>query len=401
MARLIMNNFCVLPFNSISIAPTGELRPCCNTDGYKYNFSVQNSDIENLINNSDAVSLRSSFLKNEKDPRCDRCWKIESIGSKSFRETANSDLDKGLQTVNFAKVKNKIDYDDIYYLDITLGNKCNLACRMCNASSSSLFAMQLVQLDKHYGPINFDFDRNTRNKILEAIDRSKNLNTIYLLGGEPLVNDFHDEIVDLLIQKKISKNITLHYSTNLQIDVEKYLTLWQNFKLVQLGVSIDGTDETYEYIRWPGKWNKLYNNLKKVIEFRNNDKLNLLYPSVATTVQNLNAHNIPDLIEQINSLDHTLSFYFIPVTGGHYLNMCPTDVLDTAIEKLKKIDDPYGIFAGLINFYNDAKSLPVENKNVEKFFDSQKKFDGLRNQNLFRTIPHFVDYAEGFNIDLW
>ncbi len=396
-----MNNFCVLPFNSISIAPTGELRPCCNTDRYKYNSTVQDSNIENIINNSDAVSLRDSFLKNEKDSRCDRCWKIESIGNKSFRETANSDLDKGIQTINFSKVKNKIDYNDIRYIDITLGNKCNLACRMCNASSSSLYAMQLAQLDEHYGPINLDFDRGTRNKILEAIDRSKNLNTIYLLGGEPLVNDFHDEIINLLIQKKISKNITLHYSTNLQIDVEKYLALWQNFKLIQLGISIDGTNETYEYIRWPGRWNKLYKNLQKVIEFRNKDKFNLLYPSIATTVQNLNAHNIPDLIEQVNALDKELSFYFIPVTGGHYLNMCPTDVLDNSIMKLEKLDDPYDIYAGLINFYQEAKNLPVKLKDVEVFFDSQKKFDSLRDQNLFKTIPHFIKYAEGFNINLW
>ena len=110
-----------------------------------------------------------------------------------------------------------------------------------------------------------------------------------MLGGEPLINEFHDEIVELLIKKDRAKHISIHYSTNLQIDIEKFLELWAKFKFVDLNISIDGSHQYYEYVRWPGKWSKVFNNLKRACEFRKEANF---YPVVATTVQNLNAVNI-------------------------------------------------------------------------------------------------------------
>jgi radical SAM protein with 4Fe4S-binding SPASM domain len=394
-----MSICCSLPFNSISIDPKGNLRPCCNSDqdGFKENINFIN--VDQIINNSSITNLRQSFLKEIKDPVCSRCWKMEQLGNQSFRQMSNDNAEYGLATIAPERFQPAIEYSDIQYLDITLGNKCNLACRMCHPGSSSLMAKQYITLQKFVETPNIEFSRETKDKILELISRSVNLSSIYFLGGEPLVNEFHDEIIELLIKTNRAQNITLHYSTNLHVDVEQYLTSWVHFKLVKLSVSIDGCDAVYEYIRWPGSWNKVYRNLKIVSDLskqHNNIDLN-----ISVTIQNLNVGNIHTLIEKIRQIDQNLSFYFIPVTGCNYLQLTPVDVLKDAINNLLSLADTTGRIAELINYYTAAQTVIVSQPQINEFFKMQKDFDRLRNQNLFTVLPHFKEYANTFNIDTW
>jgi MoaA/NifB/PqqE/SkfB family radical SAM enzyme len=396
-----LNNFCVLPFNSVSISATGNLRQCCNGGENPYNIFVQHSTVDEIINNKKAQALRANFLKDQKDSACNRCWNIEAIGNRSFRHVANEDASHGLKSVIPIKMDTTIEFGDIQYLDITLGNKCNLACRMCNATSSSLLAKQLKEFKMYDGDEFIDFSRESKDKILELIDRSKNLNSIYMLGGEPLINDFHDEIVELLIKQNRAKDIKIHYSTNIQIDIEKYLPMWKEFKYIDLNISIDGSHKTYEYIRWPGKWDKVFKNLKRACEFRKEANF---YPVIATTTQNLNANNLFDLISECSTLNKTyVPFFFIPVTGGNFLELTPKHILETKIKKLETLPDLYGRVKELIQHYQVAsrKSETITKAQVSEFFETQKRFDQYRKQNLFATHPHFVEMAEKFNIETW
>jgi organic radical activating enzyme len=396
-----LNNFCVLPFNSVSISATGNLRQCCNGGEKPYNIFVQNSTVEQIINNNKAQALRSNFLNDKKDPACSRCWNIEAIGNRSFRHVANEDASHGLNSVTPINTNTSIKFEDIQYLDITLGNKCNLACRMCNATSSSLLAKQLKEFKIYDGDEFIDFSRESKDKILELIDRAKNLNSIYMLGGEPLINDFHDEIVELLVKQNRAKDIKIHYSTNIQIDIEKYLPMWQQFKYIDLNISIDGSHETYEYIRWPGKWDKVFTNLKRACEFRKEANF---YPVIATTIQNLNAANLYDLISECSTLNETyVPFFFIPVTGGNFLEMTPLWILEKEIIKLQTLPDPYGRVGELIQHYSAAikKIDTVLPAQVHEFFQTQKRFDQYRKQNLFTTHPYFVELADKFKVETW
>jgi sulfatase maturation enzyme AslB (radical SAM superfamily) len=260
-------------------------------------------------------------------------------------------------------------------------------------------AKQYITLQKFVETPNIEFNRETKDKILELITKSINLSSIYFLGGEPLVNEYHDEILELLIKTNRAKDITLHYSTNLHVDVEQYLESWMHFKLVKISASVDGCDEVYEYIRWPGSWKKVYRNLTTISNLakqHNNIDLN-----IAVTIQNLNIGNIHTLIQKIRQIDQTLSFYFIPVTGCNYLQLVPAGVISNAIDKLLLLDDNTGRIAELINYYKSAKTALVPKPQIIEFFKMQKDFDQLRNQNLFTVLPHFKDYATTFDIATW
>ena len=161
-----MNNFCVLPFNSISIGADGKLRQCCASGSPGFQTDVDSVPVESFINNTDIIDIRKSFIKDIQHSKCQRCWDMEKGGVKSFRHWANI-ADYGLTSIIPINKKEIISFEDIQYLDITLGNKCQLACRMCNPTSSSLLAKQLKVVGEYDGPEFIELSRETKNKILD------------------------------------------------------------------------------------------------------------------------------------------------------------------------------------------------------------------------------------------
>lgn len=395
-----MNNFCVLPFNSISIDAKGEIRQCCNTGGKGYPVDINKVTVDEVLNNEHNGSLRQSFLNDEKDPRCSRCWEMEDKGSESFRHWANKQP-FGLDSIIPINKSPIINYEDIQYLDITLGNKCNLGCRMCYPSSSHLVARALLKTNDHFGPELIEFSRPVKDKILDLIKKSTNLQKIYLLGGEPLVNEFHDEILELLISIDRAKTVGLHYSTNLQIDLEKYFTIWEKFKEIDVSVSIDGTDKIYEYIRWPGSYQKIFNNLVRSTEYAK--AFDKFRPSISITMQNLNVTDMYNMIDCLgNGLD--LKYFVIPVHGHNHIEICPTYILEEELRKLEQLEEPAKWYSNTsIKYLEDSiiKSQSLNTIEVMTFFRRQKIFDEQRNQNLFATLPHFEMLADNFKIEKW
>jgi hypothetical protein len=224
-----------------------------------------------------------------------------------------------------------------------------------------------------------------------------------MLGGEPLVSDFHDEIVELLIKSNRSLDISLHYNTNLQIDAERKLEVWSKFKKIDLSISIDGYGDTYEYIRWPGKWDKLSNNIDLVLKYSKENKN--IVPNIATTVQNLNIDNLDQLINNINNLSNEkLSFYFIPVVHFNELEIIPKQVLEESYIRLEQFKNTklYRINE-LLNMILFAikKSDSIDDSKVYQFFKMQQQYDSIRKQNLFELKPHFKKYAEKYGISIW
>ena len=147
-----MNNFCVLPFNSISIGADGKLRQCCSSGSSGFQTDVDSAPVELFINNIDIIDIRKSFIEDIQHPKCQRCWDMEKDGGRSFRYW-NNIADYGLISTIPINKNEIISFEDIQYLDITLGNKCQLACRMCNPNSSSLLAKQLKIVGSKF-PIN-------------------------------------------------------------------------------------------------------------------------------------------------------------------------------------------------------------------------------------------------------
>jgi MoaA/NifB/PqqE/SkfB family radical SAM enzyme len=385
------DTLCKYPFNSVSILDSvGTVGTCCTFGRPPIPNNNIHNNFESILNNQSIISLRKSMIQGEKNSFCNVCWESEKNTGNSFRKVSLKSITKN------DDYSEKISFSNIYHMNIFLGNKCNLACRMCSHHSSSLIAKQMKITHPTLDiPIELNFDDITQKRILEFIDNCDNLENIHMYGGEPLINDFYYNICSHLISTNKSKNIRLHLSTNLQIDIDKNSDLANHFKKINLTVSIDGSNETYEYIRWPGKWDKVKNNMSVLydrnIEFGTN-----------IVVQNLNIDNLTDLIKDLNLYKSNISYN--NVRGNNFIKIIPSWVIEKELDKLQKIDITNN---GSINTVTKMLKSELElSKNlsiheVSFFFAKQKQMDLIRNQNLFKIKPHFLELANKFNIEPW
>ena len=136
------NKFCVLPWVSLEASPIGTVRPCCLADdeivddsGEK--FSLLTANFEDIQNSQHMQSLRKQFLAGEQPQTCRKCWMEERSGRTSKRMHT-------LDRMKHMGISSEWTEDAIplMFLDLILGNICNLICRICGSWSSSQFATE-------------------------------------------------------------------------------------------------------------------------------------------------------------------------------------------------------------------------------------------------------------------
>lgn len=403
------SNYCVLPFKSFSINPSGEIRVCCNNGHVPAPYPTL-AESDEVLNTDFMQKIRTQFINNEKPTICDRCWKQEEANARSFRYLANNDYNFGIKDGEVAKATPRVSFEDIEYCDISIGNHCNLACRMCNPYSSSLVAKEIADMNNKPEPKVITPPKDDKKKIFEVLEKAVNLNTLYLLGGEPLITDLHEEILDLLIDSGRSQNVILRLSTNLQTNkLDKFTEKWSKFKSVELQVSIDGCGDMYEYIRWPGKWSKLYDNLTHLIEAAKFSRKKIR-PNIASTIQNINCLNLLELVKTCCVINrYPVGFYFIPVTSGigiasEDLFITPKRILREAYKIQEKLQHKVGGYIPLHDYERYLLSAisrePTINE-AKAFFSKYKEFDIRRKQNLFEVAPFMEEIADQFKIKKW
>ena len=148
------HTICSLPWTGVETSPNGEARVCCLADnlitqpnGHPYN--MQEHSLQEAFQSDYMKKLRQEFLDGKKPSTCNKCWSVEQAGGKSKRILAYDMLEhKG--------VFDKIDYQNIdpktiQFLDLKLGNICNLKCRICGSWSSSKWAQESIDYLKADG----------------------------------------------------------------------------------------------------------------------------------------------------------------------------------------------------------------------------------------------------------
>jgi hypothetical protein len=100
-------------------------------------------------------------------------------------------------------------------------------------------------------------------KILEYLPE---VEEIYFAGGEPLIMPEHYAILQRLIQIRHT-DLRIFYNTNLtKLSYKNFdvLDLWQRFKDITVGASVDAQGAVAEYVRHGCTWKDVENNLSLV-----------------------------------------------------------------------------------------------------------------------------------------
>lgn len=259
--------FCALAFGSVSINSYGEYIPCCGIrtehwrmykDGH-YDQEILKSDPHIRVNAPNLKEVRKSLLEGEWPLACTNCKEAEGSNIGSMRTIWN----KSLQDLDIPMIE-VIDNNNVRYLDLTFGTKCNSKCMTCSTDLSDFWQDEYnliwnVQPEQQKIIKRVVIDSSMSKKLVNDFP-----NVVYIsfIGGEPTVSDEHAEFLRLLVTNKKSKNISISYVTNLTGISDELINLWQNFKAVHVSVSIDGYEKVNEYIRYPFKWAKVESNLR-------------------------------------------------------------------------------------------------------------------------------------------
>jgi organic radical activating enzyme len=269
--------------------------------------------IEEIHNSEFTRKIRKQFLAGEKPTECNTCWVKEENGGKSRRTFTNKmykdtfDYDKAVQ---LTAPDGSTTQKPIYW-DLRFGNLCNLKCVMCGPQSSNMWYKDWASVYKtdHFYDSDTKIDINNKSNVeydwwksehfweqMEAnIDQ---LEHVYLVGGEPMLIEHHYVFLQKLIDAGVAGNVTLEYDTNITNVHQRAIDQWKHFKKLMLRVSIDDYGDQNNYIRFPSKWYKINENVKRMEDTLPNTQI-----EISITWQVLNAFTFLKL------LDHFSKYY--------------------------------------------------------------------------------------------
>jgi len=295
---------CILPWISIEATPMGTMRPCCLTTNGIPDMNLKTHTLEEGFTSDYMVDLRSAFRDGKAPGQCRNCWREEDIGKKSKRQYM---LEK------FKHIE--VDWDNVeqghglQFLDLKLGNICNLKCRICGSWSSSKWAQEEIDYaegSKDHIARQWLRDGQWPRKSKTFWDNMDELlpqiKYFEFTGGEPWMIKQHFDLLQRAVDGRYAKDIDIHYNTN-TTQFPKDPSIWKHFKHVQIAFSVDNTEERFEYERYGAKWRTTNINIKKVNKLR--DELD--YPITTQLCVTWNLQNVYYMDEVLTWAD-TMDF---------------------------------------------------------------------------------------------
>ena len=396
--------YCYIPFEGITIDPKGRAQLCpvwaYDEEHIQHDFTKSHKNIEDIFNSDKMKNIRQKMLKDEFVQACDICYQREAEGVISHRlkyaDSRNVTFKEKIFKTSPPKLKPKIKH-----MDISFSNQCNLGCVMCNSVHSSHWAQQeksmpsdlFSAIKDNYGILEFKSVILQQITIDSILNNINNLELLVIKGGEPLYDKnclaFLDKIGD------IKPNIRIKMVSNLTEITNKTLKTFDNLNNLYICPSIDGVNETYEWIRGTS-----FNNMMKNFEIlHNHDSVKRMGINYTMSIYNIG--NIIETITHFSQYDIDISFY--PAREAYLnSNLLPNLIKETLLQKINKkmltnIDpekklpytpDSLHNIHNMLNLNNKPKDLKLSYQQFIKFTNWMNTVRGF---NIQDVAPHIFD----------
>lgn len=318
--------FCATPFVSLMVNTDATVRYCCMVKGALNKikkpdgtfFTIQDQWVKDAWNSPDMQAIRMSMVSGKQVSGCSTCYLQEQSGRVSNREHSNIEWTNKLgkdaidKLIEDAILNNGSLEHNIAYLDLRLGNLCNLKCRMCNPYNSTQIAKEHIELEAKnseykvvwantFGKFNqnfMDVQEWFDQDILwdQVIGLIPSLKKVYMTGGEPTLINNNFKFMQACIDQGRT-DIVLFFNTNCTNINKKFLNLISQFKRVNINASMDGVGKVNDYIRSPSKWEQISSNIEKLAQMPN------VVLGITPTVQVYNVFNLVDTLAWVDELN--------------------------------------------------------------------------------------------------
>jgi hypothetical protein len=289
MEKIVVKNlvengkhFCVLPWVHFHAWPDGKVMPCCIADSDMPVGEIKSDEtIIDMMNSEPYKEIRTAMMKDEPVSACKRCYDLELMGEWTMRQSHN--MRRGLDYVDYiADVTNddgSLKEFQMKYMDIRFSNICNMKCRSCGPSCSSLWSAEFLEnrgkeVFEEYFPksngkivINNNDDQTLMAKLKPYLD---DVTEVYFAGGEIIITPEHYECLDYWVENGLTDQVELTYTTNFStlsykksVDLMKY---WKQFPQLKIWASLDAHGKVAECIRSGTDWDRIVRNIREVKE---------------------------------------------------------------------------------------------------------------------------------------
>ena len=359
------NNYCSLAYSGL-FYHNNSAASCCAMK------TRPSSPIE--YNNSEETrQLRQDFIDGLKPEPCRNCWAKEEHGHKSIRSY-------------FMEPR---DHTKVTHLELRESNLCNFSCRMCDGSSSNIIDKevkanpQLNRFVRSYEENKPTSDENWQ----QILDMAKDLESVILTGGEPMLMKRYYDFLDHLIA--IGKHdIKLFIYTNGSVYNPLFVERLKKFPNLALFFSIDAVGKVAEYQRHGTDWNIVRANILRYAELPIKIKLH----STLTVYSILGVSQLADFFVELKT--SPINAKFMPFTahfakepaGTSFINL-NYELRQMAIkqidEALEKLDDsfPFKTYRGELQAGRKQLINAPEGKFL-LFRSMTEEFDKVRNERF-------------------
>ena len=289
------NIFCNTPWYELHVYWDGSLGICCQEDHKLYaesdsQYNIATMSIQDWFNSEPVRRFRTGILGDQPLSECRRCYIEEDHGGNSRRLRSNQKSVIFTRTAFEHSVKQSPGYPhfvkshqqqgstDTLPVDIhiDLGNFCNLACKMCNPRASSTIASQQVRWgmasSRQYLGTDWTRNQSVWDSFKQQLVVLPGLNNIHFMGGETLLTDRFEDLVDTMILHE-KFDLCFSFVTNGTVFRPELLNKLKLFRRVGIEVSIETVDAHNAYQRQGTDTDLVLSNIKRYQQYCNNSSI--------------------------------------------------------------------------------------------------------------------------------
>ena len=305
-------SYCVLPWTATAIGAEGLVVPCCRWFSQEDIWIDDNppniaDGLTNARNSKFWQTIRQQMIDGKHPRGCKRCWDEEEkdVGNRAMHRVGQqqrfSDESPYGRIIEITDKPAKLRH-----LETGISSLCNFSCVMCIPENSSIIHSILKPGKK----IPKGFHKDNEN----IDDDLSELQLLKLVGGEPMIEAKHDELLEKIIELNNDPgNLEIQYHTNVSVfPSNRVINCWKKLKKVELVLSIDGIGKLATLQR-PGnyKWQDIEDTINKYVQLTN--EVNIIF-STNVVLTALNVGQIKNICEWLyNKVEkHTpMNFAFL------------------------------------------------------------------------------------------
>ena len=370
------NSTCRMLFNGgLTINPDGSIVLCCVSSQNKLEQISEIDDLNQFYNSSlfnyIREKMKSGLLPTE---TCQAC--------NFAREQGHTAAIDSWVREKIKWTSDDIDYHTISFLEFAPSNICNQNCVMCGSFYSSKWVEWELDAiedgltfrfkEKHQYVTNFhnevwSMDDKDLQKIYDVLPNVKRIN---LKGGEPFADKRNYDLIRHCM--KLKNPPIISSTTNFSSIPNEIMDLICDYPKFRMGVSIDGTDKVYEWVRG-ASYKQTIDNCHTYMKRSNNG---ILVVTATPTIYTL--YSLDDYMLEMKSLGFK-RMQFMSCTSPKYVSIEAEENLDYYVQKYEKFLSTYdGMKVHFFeNIYNRKYDINIDKSNVRDWIEFMNKKRGF------------------------